>query len=160
MFENECIKYAEYTELMKKTQEYILEYIDNENNQEEIYQNLVTSIGNHAFYYCKSLIQITIPESIKSIGNNAFGFCSSFRQISIPASVKSFGTKIFEGDIKNIPKNLFEECFSLKHVTIKSLSTSIEDGVFRNCTSLESVSINSTVSLIKKICFLFMHVIN
>lgn len=130
---------------MKKTQEYFLEYIDNENNQEEIYQNLVTSIGNHAFYYCKSLIQITIP-----------------------ASVKSFGTKIFEGiesleiegDIKNIPKNLFEECFSLKHVTIKSLSTSIEDGVFRNCTSLESVSINSTVSLIKKICFLFMHVIN
>ena len=35
----------------------------------------VTSIGEHAFYYCESLKNITIPSSVKSIGKSAFSGC-------------------------------------------------------------------------------------
>jgi len=39
--------------------------------------NSVTSIGQGAFYECKSLTSITIPNSVTSIGGSAFGGCSN-----------------------------------------------------------------------------------
>ncbi|MBU5450828.1 leucine-rich repeat domain-containing protein [Acetivibrio sp. MSJd-27] len=35
----------------------------------------MTSIGEHAFYYCENLKNITIPSSVKSIGMGAFSNC-------------------------------------------------------------------------------------
>ena len=49
----------------------------------------VTSIGDHAFEDCFSLIGIVIPDGVTSIGDRAFSGCSSFliKYISIPKSV-------------------------------------------------------------------------
>ena len=35
----------------------------------------VTSIGDSAFYECKNLTSITIPDGVTSIGSGAFEFC-------------------------------------------------------------------------------------
>jgi len=48
--------------------------------------NSVTSIGNSAFYHCKSLTSITIPNSVTSIGNYAFYYCSSLTSITCNAT--------------------------------------------------------------------------
>ena len=46
--------------------------------------NSVTSIGENAFYDCRSLTSVTIPDSVTSIGNNAFGGCVSLTSVTIP----------------------------------------------------------------------------
>jgi hypothetical protein len=39
--------------------------------------NTVTSIGDYAFFYCRSLTSVTIPNGVTNIGDYAFYFCSS-----------------------------------------------------------------------------------
>ena len=78
----------------------------------------VTSIGNRAFSYCKSLKEITIPDSVTSIGNSAFYGCTSLKEITIPNSVTSIGNRAFYG------------CTSLKEITIPDGVTSINHHAF------------------------------
>ncbi len=53
--------------------------------------NSVTSIGDCAFYSCRSLTSVTIPNSVTSIGNQAFDGCGSLTSVMIPNSVTSIG---------------------------------------------------------------------
>ena len=58
----------------------------------------VTAIGNSAFYNCKKLDSITIPNGVTEISGWSFDGCTSLTSIDIPNSV------IFIG------KNAFEDC--------------------------------------------------
>lgn len=55
----------------------------------------VTTIGNYAFYGCKGLTSITIPNSVMSIGNNAFSNCIRLESVIIPKSVRYIGERSF-----------------------------------------------------------------
>ena len=55
----------------------------------------VTSIGGDAFYNCKALKTITIPNTVTSISGNAFAYCESLTTIEIPKSVTSIGGYAF-----------------------------------------------------------------
>ncbi|MBR6751096.1 MAG: leucine-rich repeat domain-containing protein, partial [Clostridia bacterium] len=55
----------------------------------------VTSIGDQAFYECRSLTSIEIPNSVTSIGSSAFYYCDSLTSIVIPSSVTSIGSEAF-----------------------------------------------------------------
>ncbi|MDY2656375.1 MAG: leucine-rich repeat protein [Candidatus Limiplasma sp.] len=57
----------------------------------------VTTIGDSAFWECKSLTDITIPDSVTTIGDSAFGWCDSLTDITIPDSVVSMGGNPFVG---------------------------------------------------------------
>ena len=70
----------------------------------------ITSIGDEAFYYCRSLASVTIPNSVTSIGDEAFYSCSGLASITIPNSVTSIGDKAFYG------------CYGLESVNISDLS--------------------------------------
>ena len=52
-------------------------------------------IANDAFYNCRSLESIIIPDSVTSIGVDAFRNCSSLTSIEIPDSVTSIGFLAF-----------------------------------------------------------------
>lgn len=56
----------------------------------------VTTIGNSAFYLCRKLTDVTIPEDLISIGGNAFAWCDSLTHITIPSSVTSIGYGAFD----------------------------------------------------------------
>ena len=93
-----------------------------------IIPNSVTSIGDGAFGFCKSLQSITIPNSVTSIGKLAFRSCDSLQCITIPNSVKSIGVGAFSG------------CNSLQSITIPNSVTNIGDDAFANCTHLDEPS--------------------
>ena len=105
--------------------------------QNTIIPNSVTSIGDYAFGYCRSLTSITIPNSVTSIGDEAFYYCSSLTSITIPNSVTSIGTRAFSG------------CSSLTSVTLPNSITSIGDYVFYNCSALTYPVYNAN-------CFVYM----
>lgn len=55
----------------------------------------IVSIGEDAFFGCKSLKKMTIPNSVCSIGNRAFGFCDNLKNVVFSDSVISIGKAIF-----------------------------------------------------------------
>ena len=50
-----------------------------------------------AFYNCRSLTSITIPDNVTSIGYEAFSNCSGLTSITIPDGVTSIGEWAFSG---------------------------------------------------------------
>lgn len=92
----------------------------------------VTRIAYYAFYRCKDLTSIVIPNSVITINPFAFEYCSSLTSITIPNSV----TSIYAG--------AFMYCSSLESVTIGSGVNFIGSSAFYNCTSLTSVTIYSS----------------
>jgi len=101
----------------------------------------VTSIGDYAFYNCRGLTSVTIPNSVTSIGNSAFEGCSSLTSIEIPNSVTSIGNDAFYG------------CSGLTSVTIPNSVTSIGNFAFAECTALTSVTIPNSVTSIGNFAF-------
>ena len=119
----------------------------------------VTSIGDSAFSWCRSLTDITIPDSVTSIGCEAFYNCSSLTNITIPDGVTSieYGTFYDCSSLTNItiPDSVtsikceaFYNCSSLTNITIPDGVTSIESETFYNCQSLSNIDIsNSLISI-------------
>lgn len=73
----------------------------------------VTFIGERAFYQCKRLTSVTIPNSITSIGDYAFYGCTHLTSVTIPHTVTSIGESAFDG------------CTHLKSITIPRSVTKI-----------------------------------
>ncbi len=95
----------------------------------------LTGIGDCAFYECKGLTSINIPNSVTSIGNDAFAL-SGLTSITIPNSVTSIGDCAFY------------ECKGLTSVTIPNSVTSIGESAFLGCEALTSITIPDAVKSI------------
>ena len=67
-----------------------------------------TSIASNAFWACRGLTSVTIPNSVTSIGNLAFSDCIRLTSVTIPNSVTSIGY------------TAFYNCSALTSVTIEA----------------------------------------
>jgi len=57
----------------------------------------VTTVGPFSFYYCLSLVSVTIPDSVTTIGDYAFARCNSLGNVIFGKSVNSLGNYTFWG---------------------------------------------------------------
>ena len=127
------------------------------------------TIADSAFFACRDLPSITIPDSVVSIGNRAFKDCNSLKSITIPKSVTTIGDCAFytcydlqsievdsgnskycsengvlynkeKKEIIRFPKEKTEMFF-----TIPNGVTKIADGAFEYCDKLANVTIPTGV---------------
>ena len=106
----------------------------------------VTGIGDKAFYGCSSLTSITIPEGVTSIGSGAFDDCSSL-QITVEEGNANYSSD--NGSLYNKAQTeLIRGSGGVSTVTILDTVTSIEQYAFRRCISLSSVILPSSLTSI------------
>jgi hypothetical protein len=131
----------------------------------------VTTIGEKAFYFCKSLKTITVPAGVTSIGNRAFTSCASLTSIEVAAgnanykSVdgnlytkdgktilayaigKTADTFVIPSDVTVIGPESFSRSQNLVAITIPSGVTRIEDNAFFY-SRLKAIIIPDTVTFV------------
>lgn len=112
--------------------------------------NSITTIEDNAFYGCKELEDMDLPESLLNIGYGAFEGCS-FSSISIPKNVKTIGFYAFDCDnLRTVYYNATDSNFSsdvfgnnrakIKKVLIGNEVARIPDdfiGYLNNVTEIE-----------------------
>ena len=93
---------------------------------------MVTSIGNYAFYYCKALTRVDLPNAT-SIGRSAFYGCSALTSVDLP-------------NVTSIESDAFSSCSALTSVDIPNV-TSIGSSAFSSCKALTSVDLSKATRI-------------
>ena len=90
-------------------------------------------ISDSAFYECKELWEINLPESLTYLGKYVFCGCKKLQAVSIPAGVKHISFKAFQ------------YCRELSSLTLAEGVTQIGDYAFASCNELTEVSFPSSL---------------
>lgn len=101
----------------------------------------ITAIGRNAFYNCDSVLSVSFPNTVTTIGYCAFSWCDGLTSIDIPSTVTRIVGSNYSSFTFGNYDGAFCNCANLKHVTIPSSITTIENALFAGCKSLESMTI-------------------
>ena len=112
-----------------------------------------TSLGNNTFYSCVNLTSIEAP-LLESIGGGIFYNCSKLSEANFPLLTtigSAWGTSPFASTalksiyfplVSYVGANAFINCKSLTTASLPNVYN-MGDGVFRGCTSLETVTLGA-----------------
>ncbi|MCR5488356.1 MAG: leucine-rich repeat protein [Lachnospiraceae bacterium] len=114
----------------------------------------IKTIGLNAFYDCKNLNEIVIPNGVEVIGGAAF-LESGITSITVPNSIRLIENSSFSecnklkafvipDNVEKIGTAAFENCDSLNSIIIPSGVKEIGSSVFSSCDNLTSVVIKSS----------------
>jgi hypothetical protein len=90
-------------------------------------------IGAWAFFDCRDVVEITIPDTVTDIGDYAFYRCTSLARIKLPEGIKRLGTY------------LLRVCQGLVELTVPYGVNEIGDYAMAGCRSLTRIVISKTV---------------
>ncbi len=94
----------------------------------------LVEIADYAFYYCRGLTSVEIPNSVKTIGDRAFYMCTGLTSVVIGNSVMSIGYSAF-ANCSGLKKSAYPDNipnpFSnyVTSIAYPAQETTIEDGV-------------------------------
>ena len=87
----------------------------------------VIIIGDAAFYNCRGLTEIKLPDKLTTIEDFAFYYCSGISTVILPSTVQSIGQASFYG------------CTKMTEIYIPKSITEIPVGAFSQCIALSDV---------------------
>lgn len=100
-----------------------------------VFEDGVTSIGDHAFEEFGLVEEVVLPESVKSIGYRAFNYCYALSVIDL-------------SHVESIGGEAFCSCSSLTSIDLASVRT-IGYQAFSWCSALSSVEIGESVEKVE-----------
>lgn len=124
--------------------ENILYSVKGEYNSNIEIKNGTTSTSPFAFYNCKELKSVTVPESVQVINTGTFMDCTSLKEINLIGNELKY---IYDMAFKNCEKikklylptsvrhigKAFMGCCNLKNILIYDNVKFIDEGAFENC---------------------------
>ena len=122
-----------------------------------------TKIGEYAFSYCRSLTDVTLNEEITEIPKYAFAGCSSIKNINLD-NITVIGEYAFMEcgfesinlpSVQTIEKYAFVSNPSLYELKLGEGESTIEEGAFAYCTTLQTVSNMASVKNIGDYAFAY-----
>ncbi len=100
----------------------------------------VTGIGAYAFYDCRQLVAVSLPETLLQIGEDAFAYCVALSALSLPNGITA------------IAKEAFYNCSGLEEVDLPNTLESLGRAVFGSCAHIKSIRIPGSVSVVPAYC--------
>ncbi len=122
----------------------------------------VAYVAPYAFYSCKSLTCVSLPNGIVEIGQQAFAYCDNLEAVNIPHGVATIGAWVFyccyalrsielPDTVVRVGNNSFGRCDSLASARISMAD--IPERIFSSCGSLSSVEIAEGATNISGMAF-------
>ena len=81
----------------------------------------VERIGDNAFYYCRDLYKVEMPDTVTSIGDSAFETCDYLHVVEFSDNITSIGEKAFK------------DCYYLQEINLPDSVVEIGDYAFISC---------------------------
>lgn len=98
----------------------------------------VTEIGDLAFWGCRRITSVSVPDSVKQIGRGAFHRCEKMQSVNVPSG------------ITNIKDETFQYCRALKAISLPDSIESIGARAFRDCTTLKSFTFPAKLTVLSE----------
>ena len=125
---------------------------------------MLSAVGDRAFYNCRTLERIQFGDNLKKIGMEAFRSCRALKEVEIPASVVQFGNRAFsdctelerislQDGIERLGEGAFQGCISLAEIDLPQSLREIAPSVFRDCSALRALIIPGSVKRIRSHAF-------
>lgn len=112
----------------------------------------ITKIGRNSFNSETSLIEVSIPGTVKSIGSGVFAYCDKLSSIVVDKDNEMYDSREnCNAIIKSSDNTLVAGCTK---TTIPNTVTNIGSGAFLNCTGLTNIIIPNGITTINKNAFL------
>lgn len=92
----------------------------------------LTYLREGAFYACKNLKSIYVPDTITDTSVRVFANCSNLETIRIPP-------------VSTLKSYFCAQCTSLKNVTLEEGTRQLSSSAFQGCTALEAITLHGEV---------------
>ena len=132
------------------------------NLQEVVMPQSVKSIGDYAFYNCRSLTGVDLTY-VTSLGEYAFYDCG-LTSVTIPAGITTIGrstfhncrnlsTLILHDGITEIGYSAFQSCYALTSLRMPSSLKTIDAYAFAHCANLKEIQLNEGLEILGRGAF-------
>ncbi len=179
-YQNEIISLkSQIVELQEtiKSLENVNSILNGDNSYKELFQQIVggtvskliasdleglTEIRSYAFYNCKTLKSVELPESVEAIGVFAFYGCSNLENFTFTSKLNTIGNNAFENCLKFTNVDLTNVnnvgSFAFSNSGVKTLKTSQSLSSWGNCVFQNSAVTDVYIAnKVTEIPFGFLH---